>query len=607
MAEPQRWALIGDPNPERFDLLRGILEDYFLTTALRVPNYEELRNQLDKRKWNLILVAHDLPQTPAVKIPLLLEFFNHLRFEAYNVTQGCIVGAAEPPELVAVDPSPHRIHIPAVRLSKDQVNRLIAELGSILPLAPHLPDIELQNSPSLREQVRSLSESRSLEEGQKILSHLIRKLFKCNKAHIAQLGQGLSGSKVFRIIPSSDQEEDIKEFILKVSPVSDSWKIELEVERYMYAKKQLGVEGYSIHFPLLVGSRFALESNSHDAPRVIYHERWCAICYDFLGEKKLGKFIDLATVFIIPSADLIEKTRDTPFELPLKGTVGTEQLRLRLFTTALQWLCQNWYMASTPPVRAERKMWETRDTLPKQYPPLPPYRLSGKSKGHVLSFLDSDLATFGERLVESWKNCRANVQELVECRRVTGIEGLDGKLLVRLSPAHGDLNANNLLIWLDKLDHPFLIDFPLYQEAGHALQDFARLEVEVKFGLMDRQLDSAEKELIALDYTFSQMAVWKEMEDHLLSSNWHEPKKEWLAFGFVSNVDSCLKVTQLLRSKAIEVQQQGKTASTPTFNEEYSPALLYHTVRAIGYDSLSIFKRLLAVYSAGQMIAKMKI
>jgi hypothetical protein len=38
---------------------------------------------------------------------------------------------------------------------------------------------------------------------------------------------------------------------------------------------------------------------------------------------------------------------------------------------------------------------------------------------------------------------------------------------------------------------------------------------------------------------------------------------------------------------------------------EYWPALLYHTVRAIGYPSLSVFERLLAVYSAGSILIRL--
>ena len=39
--------------------------------------------------------------------------------------------------------------------------------------------------------------------------------------------------------------------------------------------------------------------------------------------------------------------------------------------------------------------------------------------------------------------------------------------------------------------------------------------------------------------------------------------------------------------------------------KEYLPALLYHTTRAATFPSLSIFKRLLAVYSAGSILKRM--
>src|SRR6185503_14083003 len=112
------------------------------------------------------------------------------------------------------------------------------------------------------------------------------------------------------------------------------------------------------------------------------------------------------------------------------------------------------------------------------------------------------------------------------------------KMQALLSPAHGDLNSNNILLWLDESDHPFMIDFPFYQKEGHALQDLARLEVEIKFSLMDRQADSIDR-LPALDYSDSQFLLWKEVEDHLLSNDWANQKSDWFSAGVTDNVSFC--------------------------------------------------------------------
>jgi hypothetical protein len=43
-------------------------------------------------------------------------------------------------------------------------------------------------------------------------------------------------------------------------------------------------------------------------------------------------------------------------------------------------------------------------------------------------------------------------------------------------------------------------------------------------------------------------------------------------------------------------------ANDPNFDLEYSAALLFHTLRAVTYTSLSPFKRILAAYSAAGIL-----
>jgi len=74
--------------------------------------------------------------------------------------------------------------------------------------------------------------------------------------------------------------------------------------------------------------------------------------------------------------------------------------------------------------------------------------------------------------------------------------------------------------------------------------------------------------------------------------------------GYKDNVKLCYQLVMLLRRKAHLIQQRpldGKL-NRSSFQDEYLPALLYHSVKAIGYDTLSIFKRLLAVYSSSSIL-----
>lgn len=599
MSETRRWVLIGDPSEERYNLLRGILDDEFLANAVRVGNFEDFRKEFKERRWNLLLIAHDLPRTPIVKNPFLYDYFAHLNFEAYNVNKCCIVGSPEPESLKEIDPPPARIQVPSASPSPAERDRIVTQLDSLLPRAPRLPDIGPVDSPSLREQIRSLTDGRSPDDGKTVLQHLLRDLFLCQQVEIGKLGQGLSGARVFRVRPSNGSES--REYILKLSSASDSWKIKLEVERHAQAKPTLGVDGYLIHFANLVNAKYPSELEGRSLEHVVYYKNWYAVCYDFLGGARFGKLIDLETVIVAPSASLAEKTEGTEFSIPASDPSAVRLRRIELFSAALDWLCRNWYMKEGLFDRVRRDTWKTEDAPDKEYPPMPPYQLAGKTKGFVLNFLDSGLSEMGGRFFDGWAEHRQKVWDFAENTNTrTGVAFLDRQLPFILSPAHGDLNGNNILLWLDQACHPFLIDFPFYQPAGHALQDFARLEVEIKFALMDRQTDSP---LPALDHTFSQLPLWKEMEDYILSDDWRLPKETWAADGYKDNVSLCLELIQLLRLKAAEVQQQMAGVDTCGFMEEYKPALLYHTVRTIGYYTLPVFKRLLAVYSASRLLS----
>jgi hypothetical protein len=175
---------------------------------------------------------------------------------------------------------------------------------------------------------------------------------------------------------------------------------------------------------------------------------------------------------------------------------------------------------------------------------------------------------------------------------------------VLVSPVHGDLNAKNVFLWLEHPDQPFLIDFPYFQESGHAMQDFARLEVEMKFALMDRQLESPPNRDWAFDLTLTQVPGWCRLESLLHSDRWETAHLDCVAGVYPNNILLTLELVRVLRRSAREVQGRDADAQA-SFDNEYLPALLYHTLRAIGFESLVEFKRLVAVRSAARIIEKL--
>jgi hypothetical protein len=102
------------------------------------------------------------------------------------------------------------------------------------------------------------------------------------------------------------------------------------------------------------------------------------------------------------------------------------------------------------------------------------------------------------------------------------------------------------------------------------------------------------------------MPIWMEMED-LLLTNWKKREPKWKSTGYRAIVQACFRYVQLIRKKALSVQLNSnyRGSKAVDFLSEYWPALLYHTVSAIGYPALSPFKRLLAVYNASSIINMM--
>jgi hypothetical protein len=552
---PSRTVLIGDTSQDRFRLLERILRDDFHLQALRFANFNDLRVKAEiNDDWLLVLIADDLHYETLQKGIAPHSYFIKLEDRA---PLGCLVSGRQPPDMRGVSRPPHFIYVPRTPSQNDpaQRNQIIVGLQSFgfFPQQIHLPDLDFDPSErTLREQIRSLSKQRNLDEGKEILKHLIRWFFDSNNATIERLGQGLSGARVFLL--QIKESAKTKSYVLKLTPEQNLWKLEEEVKKHERATEFTGTPPFRVHLPPLH------PCHNQQSTYIARYKNWAAVCYDYLGDKKIGGIIDLETLLVCSLKELHNKTsgsklHDRHFA---SGKPLTES-RSDIFGGFLSWLCEEWCQANGKAERGMSQLWLTADCPPKKYTTLPPYQLKGKEKGQILNFLDSKDAEKVARLLPRWDEHREKVWAFVEKNgEPTGLAALDEPVSVILSPTHGDLNANNAMLWLEHADHPFLIDFPFFQESGHALQDFARLEVEIIYALTD-------------------------------------------------NIEHCLDLIQRLRQKAeaVQARQDKPTDHCPGFFAEYLPALLYYTLREIGYPSRTVFKRLLAVYSASQILTQL--
>ncbi|HYG82379.1 MAG TPA: hypothetical protein VD861_18425 [Pyrinomonadaceae bacterium] len=635
MSEPREVVLIGDPEEERFTWFKELLADEYEIEAVHAKTFEDVRRFAKDRSHNLIartvFLTDDLPFSAEPSINIRDPNLNFVRLEELLPYTDfvCIVTKEQDPDLPGTVKRPFHVHLQSFPPTAEDKERIIIGLGGMgrrLARFTALSEVVKitewdENNRTLRRQIRSLSEKHEQADGEKHLLRLIRNCLNCRRnttIEIKQLGQGKSGANVFHLKVNNPGQ--IKEYILKLIKSDALWKLESEVSGHLKAREKTGLPGYKEHVAALGKPAVSIKTIEARPEHqfIAGSGQWYAIYYDFLGGTGFGKFIDLETALTAKPQTLIKKTEDTLPAYSLTSTEPDEVLahRLRIFTAILDGLCEIWYGRKGEGSRRVEAIWDIKDAADRKFMPLPPYQLTRRVKGRVQDFLDSREGALGARLFPRWDDHFKYVLKLVSDKSTSADLGrFSGSIPFTFSPVHGDLNANNVLLWLEYEKYLFVIDLPFYQKEGHSLQDFARLEVEIKFALLDRQEESPSGQLAAYDYTDSQVPIWIEMEKRLLESRALSESElgrmelnsgDWKADGFKDNVTFCYKLITLLRKKACEIQQRSLSdslAATP-FASEYLPALLYHTIRAISYPSLSVFKRLFAVHSSGSILER---
>lgn len=161
------------------------------------------------------------------------------------------------------------------------------------------------------------------------------------------------------------------------------------------------------------------------------------------------------------------------------------------------------------------------------------------------------------------------------------IKALNKELTIPIfeSTAHGDLNANNIQIEIDK-KNIWLIDF-YKTEPQHIMKDFTKLESVIKFELMDIDLESYIK------------------FENLILSSINLDVKLYKELGLNSKFEKSFKYIQCIRDNAIRLLYP------PVHFEEYLISLLYHSVSPLSWDKFDSDRKKRALYSSALIVEKL--
>lgn len=571
-------VIIADSSGPRAEFLARELWSCYGASPETVESWEDLSERLrasERQSIRLVIISQDLPGgggAPCKRASAVLGL----------LPQAHVILVVQNPRFAV--PPQTSLHLLATT-ARDQWHLNQTEIDRVLALC-RLPAPDQ----ILRQMIRSIDNEGDLQRGTDILNELAAKLWTSPAPRFSRLTQGYSGAKVFRVdfLAGGNQES----YAIKVTARRDFWKLQNELDKWQEIEGALDLRGLRRFIPHL----------HVPAQREMPHGLWVstndlhAVAYQFLGAD-LGRFLSLSDAYLFSTASLAQMTQSVPCgsRISSLGELVVAEVLLRLRKA--------WYSKAT--IASDTILWGL--TEPQRGTTVgvqPPYTLSAWQRAHILGALESfeKVSRLGPRLLKNtWRQDCQDVSNWLVSGPPSGTR-LNNRLPVVMSPVHGDLNSSNILFWVDE-SQPFLIDFACYQSSGHTMQDFARLETEVKYALMDRESDSP---LRALDLTETQLDIWCLAEDRLASERWEEMPNLRKNSRLTKRA---VKLIQYIRGEGSQVQREAFSRSGEQpgdFLTEYFAALLYHTLRTIGYESLSPFKRLLAVYSAARLIRSLK-
>ncbi|HEV2990812.1 MAG TPA: hypothetical protein VG759_20405, partial [Candidatus Angelobacter sp.] len=458
-----KHVIIGDSDDEHFECICKIIESSFNLNVEPAKSIGEILKKISSPKGaeiKLVLLTEHLPYSANA----MRAYFErcHGAERGADRDNHCWIGLVydgnNPYSRLNLNSDICEVSLPYP--SCEEAERLFRErLGAIFGDLK-LPDVTLANDMQLKVQVDELAKHWKRNDGEEVLRRLLGGFFSISLM-VQRLRSGGSGALVFRVQPLSLGQD--AQYLIKFT--EDKWKLKEE------AKKHPTVVGGTPDYRRYTAEILEPKPESQRDGHVVRCGGWYAICFRFLGGSSFGESVDLEEVLTGPARRMACLSSD---DMPT-----LEAYRTRILSIVLDWLKRHWCANTKYTIRLDQQPWTTVDAEDNAYESLPPYTLRGDVKYRIRQFIDGPKA--GESLLSNWPQLADFVKGFVNHTGSGDGSKMNHHVSMILSPAHGDLNANNVLFFPELQDPIFLIDFAMYQEHGHALQDFARLEAEIKY------------------------------------------------------------------------------------------------------------------------------
>ncbi len=490
-----------------------------------------------------------------------------------------------------------RSEIELVRIEEDQ-SRLYARLAQVV-IPPSADEDEIEHEltdrfgdppeppavPTLDELAASDLRLHRLvknlgHDGTTIIQELVFQIFPEARGPISLkwVGEGYSSSVLLQLA-FSDQRGHKRYRVLKLTPASERPKCVAELNNY--PKTDLDQAKMS---GTLVPSIFCNESGAgteNGEPGVAEYGNWVAVAYDLIGTEDQN-FCDLAESYF--ERDDVRKSGFQDADDPARNVLEWCLSRIRT-----QWYALGEF--------TDLQLWtgEDKANISDRYC-MPPYGFTSAEKRRITKELRS-LGSYGQCVLQS-----SYEPDFEVVTRVVW-DGLAKShfVPVMLSRIHGDMNGGNLRCNIDQ-GQGFFIDLARHHPSSHTLQDFARLEVEIKYVFMDAGPGSGSTHR---DLNPTSFSLWTLVEEAMLPDDWSRNLE--VAADASGCVHRAVSLINYVRREAFQTQQNRQnelglsTSSSQYFQTAYRAALLYETIWAITWGALPIVKRLLATHSAARL------